>query len=101
MNEICTEILLPLENEVIQLEEKARARIGELESVSTKKQKIYVKEQTCKETKKEKLKLKEQTSEETRRSERKRKQPVKLKESADFPNHLTHVGTIVDVLWTE
>ena len=36
-----------------------------------------------------------------RHSDRKRKQPAKLQESADSPNHLTHVGTVVDVLWTE
>ena len=37
----------------------------------------------------------------TRCSDRKRKQPAKLQESADSPNHLAHVGTVVDVLWTE
>ena len=36
-----------------------------------------------------------------RKSERKRKQPAKLKDCGDCPNFLTHVGTVVDVLWTE
>ena len=37
----------------------------------------------------------------TRRSDRRRKQPAKLQESADSPNHSAHVGSVVDVLWTE
>ena len=36
-----------------------------------------------------------------RSSERKRKQPTKLQDSADSLNQFMHVGTIVDVLWTE
>ena len=52
------------------------------------------------------VKMKVQTSkgnktESTRRSDRKRKQPAKLLESANSTNHLAHVGTVVDVLWTE
>ena len=40
-------------------------------------------------------------TENVRRSERKRKLPAKLQDSGDSPNFLTHVGTLVDVLWTE
>jgi len=36
-----------------------------------------------------------------KRSERKRKQPAKLTESSDVHNFFTHVGMVVDVLWTE
>lgn len=85
-------ILIPLENEVAQQEQKVRANIDELEKKAVKKP--------------ESVKLKAQTSkgnetESTRRSDRKRKQPAKLLESANSPNHLSHVGTIVDVLWAE
>ena len=85
-------ILLPLENEVAQQEQKVRANIDELEKKAAKKP--------------ESVKAKVQTSkgnetESTRRSDRKRKQPAKLLESANSPNHLAHVGTVVDVLWTE
>ena len=40
-------------------------------------------------------------TENVRRSERQRKLPAKLQDSGDSPNFLTHVGTLVDVLWTE
>ena len=85
-------ILIPLENEVAQQEQKVRANIDELVKKAVKKP--------------ESVKLKAQTSkgnetESTRRSDRKRKQPAKLLESANSPNHLLHVGTIVDVLWAE
>lgn len=36
-----------------------------------------------------------------RRSQRKRKLPAKLQDCGDSPNFLTHVGTLVGVLWTE
>ena len=85
-------ILQPLEDEVAQREEKVRARIDELErkpAMKTKSKKV--KEQISKDN----------DSVSIRRSERKRKQPTKLQESADSSNHLRHVGTVVDVLWTE
>ena len=85
-------VLTPLQNEVTQQEEKVRARIDELESKPAKRESAKVKEQGL---------SKRNGSGDTRHSERKRKQPAKLQESADSPNHLTYVGTIVEVLWTE
>ena len=85
-------ILLPLENEVAQQEQKVRANIDELEKKAAKKPEcVKAKVQTSKGNE----------TESTRRSDRKRKQPAKLLESANSPNHLAHVGTVVDVLWTE
>ena len=85
-------ILEPLENEVAQQEENVRARIDELERKTAVKAKSKrVKEQTSKDN----------DSASIRRSERKRKQPTKIQESADSPNHFTHIGTVLDVLWTE
>ena len=84
-------ILLPLENEIAQQEEKVRANIDELEKKPAKKGSVKVKVQTSKPN----------DTGSTRHSNRKRKQPAKLQESANSPNHLAHVGTVVDVLWTE
>ena len=84
-------ILLPLENEVAQQEEKVRANIDELEKKPAKEESVKVKVQTSKGN----------NTGSTRRSDRKRKQPAKLQESADSPNQLAHVGTVVHVQWTE
>ena len=84
-------ILLPLENEVAQQEEKVRANIDELEKKPAKEGSVKVNVQASKGN----------GTGSTRRSDRRRKQPAKLQLSADSPNHLAHVGTVVDVLWTE
>jgi len=86
-------ILIPLENEVAQQEEKARANIDELErKVAKKPESVKSKVQTS---------GKGNDTEGTRRSNEKRKKPAKLLGSANSPNHLGHVGTLVDFLWTE
>ena len=82
-------VLTPLQNEVTQQEEKVRATIDELESKPAKRESAKVKEQGL---------SKQNGNGDMRRLERKRKQPAKLQESADSPNHLTYVGTIVEVL---
>lgn len=84
-------ILLPLENEVAQQEEKVRANIDELEKKPAKEGSVKVKVQTSKGN----------STGSTRCPDRRRKQPAKLQVSADSLNHLAHVGTVVDVLWTE
>lgn len=40
-------------------------------------------------------------TENIRRSERERKLPAKLKHRGDSPNFLSHVGVLVNVLWTQ
>ena len=99
-------------------EEKARARVDELESKPVKQGSVKVREPKetrnideleRKPVKKGSVKVREpketrnkgNSDGNTRRSDRKRKQPTKLQESADSLNHLTLVGTEVDVLWTE
>ena len=64
------------------------------------------KEKTTYPTKKEKLSAKiskgrlNEFTKNIQRSERKGKLPAKLKDSGDSPNFLSHVGVLVNVLWT-
>ena len=79
-------------NPVPSPEQKVRANIDELEKKAAKKP-------DCVKTKVQTSKGNE--TETTRRSDRKRKQPAKLLESGNSPNNLAHVGTVVDILWTQ
>ena len=86
-------IFATLENKLLELEEKSRLNVVKQNPTRLpKKDKMGVK---CSKEVQKKI------SEDVRRSERKRKQPAKLKDCSDGPNFLTHVGTVVDVLWTE
>ena len=82
-----------LETKLKEQEEKSRLNVLE--------------ERVINPIKKEKLSAKlskggrNEFTENIRRSERKRKLPAKLQDSGDSPNFLTHVGTLIDVLWTE
>ena len=81
-----------LENKLVEQEEKARSKITKENEIKPGKRKEKIK--ISKEGQK-------QINENVRRSERKRKQPEKLRDCGDTPNFLTHVGTVVDVLWTQ
>lgn len=82
-----------LETKLKEQEEKSRLNVLE--------------ERVINPIKKEKLSAKlskggrNEFTENIQRSERKRKLPAKLQDSGDSPNFLTHVGTLIDVLWTE
>ena len=85
-------ILMTLEDILVKQEGKARAKVTEKSQSEPQKKS---------DNKISKEKKEESSNERLRRSERKRKQPAKLSDCGSSANFATHVGTIVDVLWTE
>lgn len=77
----------------MEIEEKSRSNVDkERRGKSTNKDKTEAKDSK---------RIQSKISENVRRSGRKRKEPAKLKDGSECPNFSTHVGTLVDVLWTE
>lgn len=86
-------ILAALEIKLLEIEEKSRSNVDkERPGKSTNKDKTEAKDSK---------RIQSKINENVRRSGRKRKEPAKLKDGSESPNFSTHVGTLVDVLWTE
>ena len=82
-----------LEIKLLEIEEKSRSNVDkERPAKSTNKDKTEAKDSK---------RIQSKINEKVRRSGRKRKEPAKLKDGSESPNFFTHVGTLVDVLWTE
>ena len=78
---------------MLEIEEKSRSNVDEERPAkSTNKDKMEAKDPK---------RIQSKINKNVRRSGRKRKEPSKLKDGGESPNFFTHVGTIVDVLWTE
>lgn len=81
-----------LENKLLVLEEKSRINV-----IEQNPRKLLEKDQMgfkCSKGVQKKINN-------VKKCERKTKQSAKLKDSSDCPNFLTHVSTVVDVIWTE
>ncbi|CAH3031611.1 unnamed protein product [Pocillopora meandrina] len=82
-----------LEIKLLEIEEKSRSNVDkERPAKSTNKDKTEAKDSK---------RIQSKINEKVRRSGRKRKEPAKVKDGSESPNFFTHVGTLVDVLWTE